>query len=106
MAQAELAARKLQRPQLLPSAPCSLAVSVRARVTVGLRYSLTEALVEAGEAAAGRWGRALQGLGYKRLLHTRQQVLLQPWLIFIAQEPLFNGLMFRLQGLPSPRPTK
>ena len=53
MAQAELAARKLQRPQLLPSAPCSLAVSVRARVTVGLRYSLTEALVEAGEAAPG-----------------------------------------------------
>ena len=38
---------------LLPPAPCSLAVSVRARVAVGLRYSLTEALVEAGEAAAG-----------------------------------------------------
>ena len=46
MAQAELAAMKLQRPQLLPSSPCSLAVPVRARVTVGLRYTL----VEAGEA--------------------------------------------------------
>ena len=53
MARAELAARKLQRSQLLPPAPCSLAVSVRARVAVGLRYNLTEALVEAGEAAAG-----------------------------------------------------
>ena len=59
---------KLQRPQLLPSSPCSLAV--RAIVTVGLRYrSLAAALVEAGEAAAGLevWSR-LAGTGLQEVL--------------------------------------
>ena len=69
MAQAELAARKLQRSQLLPPAPCSLAVSVRARVAVGLRYNLTEALVEAGEAAAGlEVGSRFAGTGLQEAL--------------------------------------